>query len=152
MICAIDHINIVVFDLERSIDFYTKVLGFKETRRAYLEGRWVESIVGLKGVRANVAYVTAPAGAPRLELLCYESPAGERLLENSIPNTLGLRHLALQVDNIDVAVRCLKDAKAELVSEPVVVPTDVITHHEGHKILCYFLDPDGVLLELTEYR
>ena len=152
MICAIDHINIVVSDLERSIGFYTKVLGFKETHRAYLEGGWVESIVGLKGVRANVAYVIAPAGAPRLELLCYESPSGERLPENSLPNTLGLRHLALQVDNIDTAVRRLKEAEAELISEPIVVPTDVITHQEGHKVLCYFLDPDGVLLELTEYR
>ena len=152
MICAVDHINIVVFDLERSLGFYTKVLGFKETHRAYLEGAWVESIVGLKGVRANVAYVIAPAGAPRLELLCYESPTGDKLPGNSRPNTLGLRHLALQVDDIDTAVRRLKDAKAELISEPVVVPTDVITHHKGHKILCYFLDPDGVLLELTEYR
>ena len=152
MICAVDHINIVVFDLERSLGFYTKVLGFKETHRAYLEGGWVESIVGLKGVRANVAYVIAPAGAPRLELLCYESPTGDKLPENSRPNTLGLRHLALQVDDIDTAVRRLKDAKAELISEPVVVPTGVITHHEGHKILCYFLDPDGVLLELTEYH
>ena len=35
MICAVDHINIVVFDLERSLGFYTKVLGFKETHRAY---------------------------------------------------------------------------------------------------------------------
>ena len=95
MICAVDHINIVVFDLERSLGFYTKVLGFKETHRAYLEGGWVESIVGLKGVRANVAYVIAPAGAPRLELLCYESPTGDKLPENSRPNTLGLRHLAL---------------------------------------------------------
>ena len=81
-----------------------------------------------------------------------DHPDGDKLPENSRPNTLGLRHLALQVDDIDTAVRRLKDAKAELISEPVVVPTGVITHHEGHKILCYFLDPDGVLLELTEYR
>ena len=152
MINAVDHINIVVSDLEISLSFYTKVLGFKEVRRAYLEGKWVELIVGLEGVRAHVAYVIAPAGAPRLELLCYGSPTGDKLPGNSRPNTLGLRHLALQVDDIDAAVRRLKGAKAELISEPVVVPTDVITHHEGHKVLCYFLDPDGVLLELTEYR
>ena len=152
MINTVDHINIVVSDLERSLSFYTKVLGFKEVRRAYLEGEWVESIVGLEGVRAHVAYVIAPAGGPRLELLCYGSPTGDKLPGNSRPNTLGLRHLALQVDDIDAAVRRLKGAKAELISEPVVVPTDVITHHEGHKVLCYFLDPDGVLLELTEYR
>ena len=73
MIESVDHINIVVSDLERSVRFYTEILGFKETRRASLEGDWIESIVGLKGVKADVSYIVAPAGEPRLELLCYNS-------------------------------------------------------------------------------
>ena len=73
VIDAVDHINLVVSDLERSVQFYTELLGFKEMRRARLEGQWIESIIGLKDVRANVVYVVAPAGEPRLELLCYES-------------------------------------------------------------------------------
>ena len=50
MIQAVDHINLVVSDLERSVDFYTEVLGFQETQRAYLEGEWAETIIGLKGI------------------------------------------------------------------------------------------------------
>ena len=152
MIVSVDHINLVVSDLERSVDFYTNVLGFRETQRAELEGEWIETIIGLKTVKASVAYVVSPAGQPRLELLQYHSPIGDGFQANSIPNTLGLRHLALSVDNIDSAVHRLREAGTELLSRPVVVPTDVIQHSTGQKILCYFHDPDGVLLELTEYR
>ena len=152
MIVSVDHINLVVSDLERSVDFYTNVLGFRETQRAELEGKWIETIIGLETVKASVAYVVSPAGQPRLELLQYHSPIGHGFQANSIPNTLGLRHLALSVDNIDSAVQRLREAGTELLSRPVVVPTDVIQHSTGQKILCYFHDPDGVLLELTEYR
>ena len=152
MIVSVDHINLVVSDLERSVDFYTNVLGFRETQRAELEGEWIETIIGLETVKASVAYVVSPAGQPRLELLQYHSPIGDGFQANSIPNTLGLRHLALSVDNIDSAVQRLREAGTELLSRPVIVPTDVIQHSTGQKILCYFHDPDGVLLELTEYR
>ena len=152
MIVSVDHINLVVSDLERSVDFYTNVLGFRETQRAELEGEWIETIIGLETVKASVAYVVSPAGQPRLELLQYHSPIGDGFQANSIPNTLGLRHLALSVDNIDSAVQRLREAGTELLSRPVVVPTDVIQHSTGQKILCYFHDPDGGLLELTEYR
>lgn len=152
LICAVDHINLVVSDLERSVKFYTELLGFKEIRRAHLEGKWIESIIGLKDVCANVVYVVAPAGEPRLELLCYDSPQGESIPANSLANTLGLRHIALRVEDIYSMVKRLKEAGIRVFGEPVVVPTGVITHDAGHKILCYFLDPDGILLELAEYR
>jgi catechol 2,3-dioxygenase-like lactoylglutathione lyase family enzyme len=151
LISAVDHINLVVSNLERSVKFYTELLGFKEVRRAHLEGEWIESIIGLKGVSANVVYILAPEGEPRLELLCYESPKGEAIPANSQANTIGLRHIALQVKDIQKAVKRLKEAGVKIVGETVEVPESVVTHDAGHKILCYFLDPDGILLELAEY-
>lgn len=148
----IDHINIVVSDLERSLRFYSGLLGFKELKRAHLEGDWVESIVKIKGVVADVVYIIAPGGEPRIELLCYQNPRGEALNPNSLPITIGLRHLAFKVDNIHKMYMKLKDAGVKFLSEPVTVPASVITHDEGHKLLCYFHDPDGVLLEIAEYK
>jgi glyoxylase I family protein len=152
MILTVDHINLVVSDLERSVQFYTTLLGFREIRRAHLEGEWIEAIVGLKGIRANVAYLLAPDGEPRLELLCYESPRGESIPENSLANTIGLRHIAFRVKNINAMAKRLEEAGVKVFHDPVAVPTGVVTHEAGHKILCYFLDPDGILLELAEYR
>ena len=152
MIRALNHINLVVSNLERSVQFYTTLLGFKEVRRAHLEGKWIESIVGLKGVRAEVVYLLAPAGEPRLELLYYESPRGKWIQANSLANTIGLRHIAFQVEDIHKAVKHLKEAGVTILSEPVALPASSIKHDAGRKTLCYFLDPDGVLLELAEYR
>ncbi|MEX1000213.1 MAG: VOC family protein, partial [Thermodesulfobacteriota bacterium] len=84
MINAIDHLNIVVSDLDRSVKFYTEVLGFEQTNGAHMEGEWIESIVGLKGVMADVVFIVAPAGEPRIELLCYKSPTGESVPQNSL--------------------------------------------------------------------
>lgn len=132
--------------------FYTEVLGFEQTNSARLEGDWVESIVGLKGVAADVVFIVAPAGEPRIELLCYKSPTGESVPANSFANTVGLRHIALRVDDIYEMAGKLKNAGVKLMSEPVTVPATVVTHDAGHKMLCYFHDPDGVLLEITEYK
>lgn len=152
MIRSIDHINLVVSDLNRSVKFYTELLGFKKTNSAHMEGEWIDSIVGLKGVVADVAFIVAPAGEPRIELLCYKTPQGQAIPANSLANTLGLRHIALRVDDIYAASEKLKDAGVKLLSDPVVVPVSVVTHDAGRKMLCYFHDPDGVLLEITEYK
>ncbi|MEO7411720.1 MAG: VOC family protein, partial [Opitutaceae bacterium] len=69
MIRSIDHINLVVADLARSVKFYTEVLGFRKTHDVVMEGEWIERIIGLKGVKGLVAFVEPPEGGLRLELL-----------------------------------------------------------------------------------
>ena len=152
MINAIDHINIVVSDLERSVKFYTKILGFKEINRVHMEGEWIEEIVGLKGVVADVVFIVAPQEEPKVELLCYKFPEGESLPPNSLANTIGLRHIAFKVDDIKTAAKKLEDAGVKLLSEPIAVPKAVMADKPIRKSLCYFHDPDGVLLEIAEYK
>ena len=149
MISAIDHLNIVVSDLERSVKFYTELLGFEKTNSVHLEGDWIDSIVGIKGVVADVVFIVAPAGEPKIELLCYKSPIGESIPDNSLANTVGLRHIALRVDDIQVSSKKLKDAGVKLLSEPITVPTTVGAHNAVRKTLFYFHDPDGVLVEIA---
>ena len=152
MIKSVDHINIVVTELERSVKFYTEILGFRIVRNAHLKGEWIDKIVGLNGVEANVVYVVAPGGGPRIELLQYISPKGDLISENSQPNTPGLRHIAFRVYDIQTLYNRLKENKVTIFGEPVPVPSGVIKHDAGQKTLLYFLDPDGVVLELAEYK
>lgn len=152
MIRGIDHINIVVADLERSLRFYCGVLGFTKTKEALLEGEWIERIVGLCGVKAHAAFIVPPGGEPRIELLRYEAPAGVALPENSRANTGGLRHFALQVDDIAAVTAKLRAAGVRVFGEPTAVPPGVVRHDAGRKTLVYFLDPDGAIVELAEYR
>jgi glyoxylase I family protein len=152
MIRGIDHINIVVADLARSVAFYTEVLGFRKTTDVVMEGDWIEEIIGLKGVKGLVAFVELPGGGPRIELLQYVAPAGGALPENSRANTRGLRHVAFRVDNIGEMAARLRAAGVTMFSDPVKVPQGVVKFAAGDKSLCYFLDPDGTILELCEYR
>ncbi len=151
MIHGIDHINIVVSDLQRSVKFYTELLGFRVIRRATLTGEWIEKIVGLSPISAEVVYIVAPAGEPRIELLCYSQPQGISLPQNSSANTIGLRHIALRVKNIGELAQRLQAAGVHTFSQPVTVPAQVVRHDAGQKTLLYFTDPDGVILELAEY-
>ena len=153
MIQGIDHLNVVVADMARSLRFYTDVLGFTKTKEAQLSGDWIERIVGLKGVRAQAVFVELPGGGPRIELLKYEAPAGAALAENSRANTFGLRHFALRVSDISAMVAKLRAAGVDVFSDPVRVPGGVVKFDAGAtKTLVYMLDPDGVIIELAEYR
>jgi len=84
-------------------------------------------------------------------LLQYVAPVGETLPANSRANTLGLRHLAFRVRDIGAMAARLRAAGVTLFSDPVRVPPGVVRFAAGEKTLVYFLDPDGVILELAEY-
>lgn len=153
MVQGIDHLNVVVADMARSLRFYTEVLGFTKTKEAQLSGEWIERIVGLKGVRAHAVFIELPGGGPRIELLKYDAPVGVAFAENSRANTLGLRHFALRVTDIAAMVAQLRAAGVEVFSDPVRVPGGVVEFDAGAtKTLVYFLDPDGVIIELAEYK
>ncbi len=74
-------------------------------------------VVGLDGVRVEYAMVEAPDGHGRLELVKFHSPSiwgGD----GHVPaNTLGLRHVAFAVDDIDTAVATVQARGGELVGE-----------------------------------
>jgi catechol 2,3-dioxygenase-like lactoylglutathione lyase family enzyme len=152
MIRGFDHITIVVSDLELSVKFYGGLLGFEETGRARLEGSWVNSLLKMEGVKADVVYLVPPHKEPRLELLCFRSPRGEVMGQNALPNTIGLRHVALQVEDMTHFLDHLAAAGVKLMSDPVTLPADVESGASKEKTLCYFFDPDGVLLEAAQYR
>lgn len=145
----LDHVNIVVIDMARAEAFYGGVLRLRRGFERLLEGEWIERVTGLPRARAHCVFYE-PAGGGRVELLQYLSPTGQPLPQNCIPQTPGLRHLAFEVDDLDALCERLHAAGVELVSPPVEVPFRVAD--AGRKRLCYFHDPEGVLLEVAEYR
>lgn len=148
-----DHINIVVADMDRSVRFYTEVLGLHRGFETTLQGEWVEIVTGLPGAHARCVFLDADEPGIRLELLQYFTPAGAALAPNQVPNTHGLRHLAFAVGDweaMEALYARLKSAAVPLVSEPILVPFQVGTL--GRKKLFYFSDPDGVILEVAAYQ
>lgn len=146
----IDHINIVTSSIEKSVAFYSAVLGMTQTFEATLEGDWIEAVTGLENLSARCVFLEFPDCDVRLELLEYSTPRGEIVDINSLSNTIGLRHFAFETDDMDALVAKLQAANVHFVSPPVTVPFPV--GNRGTKRLCYFHDPDGTLLEVAEYR
>lgn len=145
----IDHINIVVSDMERALAFYVDVLGLRRGFETTLEGSWIGTVTGMEGARARCVFVEPDDGSTRIELLQYETPEGTPVPMNSAPNTPGLRHAAFTVDDLDGFRARLEAAGVAFVSPPVEVPFAVGAM--GRKRLCYFHDPDGTLLEAAAY-
>ena len=157
MLERIDHVNLVVQDLEAMTRFYTRVLGLIITNRVRISGPWVEEVVGLEGVglggvEADVVYLDLPDG-PRVELIQYLGPSGRRPEGLELSNTPGLRHLAFRVADIDEVAAALRAGGIEPLSKVSQVPDEQVTYTGGvRKRLVYFRDPEQNLLELCEYR
>ncbi|HEV2953534.1 MAG TPA: VOC family protein [Candidatus Dormibacteraeota bacterium] len=151
-VTAIDHVNIVVSDLEGMVDFYAHVLGLRVTNRGVIAGGWVDAVVGLTDVEAEFVFLDPPLG-PRVELLHYRRPSENPAARLGRANLPGLRHIAFKVSSIEAVLEGLRGAGVEFVSEVQMVPaTQLEIAPEIRKLLVYFHDPEGNLLELCEYR
>jgi glyoxylase I family protein len=145
----VNHVNIVVANMERSLDFYVGLLGMRVTFETHLSGDWIEEVVGLAGVSARCIFCQPDGGGARFELLEYEAPSGVALDRNALANTPGLRHVALEVDDLDAWHAKLTAAGVEAISSPVTVPFRIVDGIQ--KRLCYLRDPDGAIIELCEH-
>ena len=149
----IDHVNLVVADLDAMTAFYRDVLGLAVTKRVTISGAWIGRTVGLGEVNADVVYLDFPLGGPRIELIRYNRPTVPRPPGVELPNAPGIRHLAFRIDDIHAAAARLQRAGVKLFSDVQTVPDSQVTYAGGvRKRLVYFQDPEGNLLELCEYK
>lgn len=145
----VNHINIVVSDMDRSLAFYVGLLQMRVTFEVDLEGAWIEAVTGLPGANARCVFCQPAGGGARFELLEYRAPQGVALPAASLANTPGLRHVALEVDDLEAVYARLSASGVPFISPPVTVPFTVVGNIR--KRLCYCLDPDGVIVEFGSY-
>lgn len=118
--------GIRVTDLNRAVDFYTKVLGMEEVGRQRVEAA--------NGIVVNLR---TSADGPILELNFYDK--GSTFDTPYTPGE-GLDHLAFEVENLDSAV-----GEAAKLGHPVVLE---VKGKSGKWV--YIQDPDGNYIELME--
>jgi catechol 2,3-dioxygenase-like lactoylglutathione lyase family enzyme len=88
-----EHVGIVVDDLRAATEFFVE-LGLVLEMECTVEGRWVDGVVGLEGVRAEIAMMQTPDGNGRLELTKYHSPSRPGNNQYAPANAPGIRHVA----------------------------------------------------------
>jgi catechol 2,3-dioxygenase-like lactoylglutathione lyase family enzyme len=137
-----DNVLIVVDDLPAAIAFFVE-LGMELEGQTSVEGESVDKLVGLDGVRADIAVVRTPDGHGRVELTRFHTPkaisAGP---EHAPANTLGIRRIMFAVDDIEGVVARLRTHGAELVGE--------LVRYEDSYRLCNVRGPEGLIIGLAE--
>jgi catechol 2,3-dioxygenase-like lactoylglutathione lyase family enzyme len=125
-ITGVEHISINVIDVEKTRDFYTKILGFKPMNSVDC-GDFV------------IHYYENPDGT-RLEFFDYH---GKSVTTEKHESDTGLRHLAFQVEDVAAHEKELRSAGVEITLPTCDLP------NLGCRV-CLFLDPNGVTLEFCE--
>lgn len=137
----IDHVGVIVNDLPAAKAFFLD-FGLEMMGEGNVEGEWVERIIGLQNVNGEVVMLQTPDGEANIELVKFHTPLDENGIQQSLANTLGIRHIAFAVDDIEAIVTKLKTSGAELVGE-------IQTYENAYK-LCYVRGSEGIILELAE--
>jgi len=145
---AVHHLGFTVSDLDRSVEFYSRLLRVEPFLRRVYREEFVSEIVGYEGTVMDCAMFAIPRSGAILELLQYlEPPPGRVSMETF---NVGNAHLCLVVDDLDEEYRRLVETGVELRSPPVTVPSDIEEEPgRGGKAL-YLRDPDGITVELLE--
>jgi catechol 2,3-dioxygenase-like lactoylglutathione lyase family enzyme len=136
-----EHVGIVVDDLAAATEFFVE-LGLEPQGEGMVEGGWVDRIVGLDGVRSELAMLQTPDGHGRVELAKFHSPPGQGDNPPPAANTPGIRHIAFLVEDIDSVVAGLRARDTELVGE--------LERYKDIYRLCYVRGPEGIIVELAE--
>jgi catechol 2,3-dioxygenase-like lactoylglutathione lyase family enzyme len=121
---CLDHVALVVRDLGRSVEWYTRLLGLKRCR----EGAWDIPVMLCAGATGVALFPAGAAGA---------SPPPRR------PGDAGMSHLAFRVSRagLEAARDVFRRLEVEFSSEDHTVARSL-----------YVRDPDGNKVELTTYE
>jgi catechol 2,3-dioxygenase-like lactoylglutathione lyase family enzyme len=137
-----ENVGIVVDDLAAATSFFVE-LGLELLGEGMAEGDWVDRVVGLEGVRTEVAMLQTPDGHGRLELMKFHHPPAQDGGDgHAPPNTLGIRRLAFAVDDIDAAVAGLQARGTELIGG--------VERYQDSYRLCYVRGPEGIIIMLAQ--
>ncbi|MEZ4932767.1 MAG: VOC family protein [Saprospiraceae bacterium] len=150
-VLAVEKVSITVSNLDKSIDFYTQVLNFKKESVEKISGKKAQKLFGLSAENPTVQIATLKIGDEIIELMEFSNtPPNRPIPLDSKSNDLWFQHIAIVVDNMEVAYEKVKKAKVVHVSTSPQILPEYISAAAGIKAF-YFQDPDGHNLELIYF-
>jgi catechol 2,3-dioxygenase-like lactoylglutathione lyase family enzyme len=136
-----DHVGITVADLDTATAFFEK-LGLEVEGRMYVEGEFLDTVIGISDSRTEIVMLKPPNDGTRLELSSFVRPDHLPGSAASMANELGLRNVAFEVHDLQVAVDALAVDGYGLVGG--------IGAYEGAWKMAYVRGPEGIIVSLAE--
>ena len=145
---AVDSIGMTVSDLDRSVEFYTKVLSFEKVSEFEADGDAFEHLQGVFGLKLRRARLRL--GDEFIELTEYLAPKGRPAPIDSRSNDRWFQHVALIVSDMDRAYQLLRQHKVQHASPGPQRLPDWNKNAGGIRAF-YFRDLDGHALEVLSF-
>ena len=99
-----DHVGITVADLDTVTTFFVGLGLEVEGTRAFIEGEFLDTVIGIPDARTEIVMLRPPDGGTRLELSSFVRPDHQPGSPAAMANELGLRNVAFEVDDLQAAV------------------------------------------------
>ncbi len=145
---AVDSVSITVADMDRALDFYTKVLPFEKVSEVEVAGEEYEHLFGVFGLRIRI--VRLKLGEEYIELIDYLVPEGKPVPQDSRSNDHWFQHIAIIVSDMDRAYQWLRQNKVQHASTGPQLLPEWNKNAAGISAF-YFKDPDGHALEILHF-
>ena len=137
-----DHVGITVADLDAVTAFFVG-LGLEVEGRTFIEGEFVDTVIGIPGSRSEIVMLRPPDGGTRLELSSFDRPDHLPGSPAAPANELGLRNVAFEVHDLQAAVDWAAADGYGLVGG--------IGEYEGSWRMAYVRGPEGIIVSLAEH-
>jgi catechol 2,3-dioxygenase-like lactoylglutathione lyase family enzyme len=148
LVRAVESVGFTVSDLDRSVAFFSDVLGFTVASEEEVAGEDWERLEGVFGMRARIADLRL--GDETLELTEYLAPSGREIPADMRGNDRAFQHVAIVVSNMDRAYARLRERRVRHASTGPQRLPDWNPNAGGIEAF-YFRDPDGHFLELIAF-
>ena len=142
MIKNIRHTGIVTDNLNNSLNFYQKILGFKIKKKMIETGVTIDSVSNLKNVKVETVKLKLGTNKDMIELLFYHSHKRKFSDKNYKISRVGISHFAVTLKNIDKFYYSLKN-KIKFISKPRY-------SIDGNVKMTFCRAPEGTLIELVQ--
>lgn len=138
---SFDHVGITVADLDAAIAFFVR-LGLELEGRMFMEGEFVDTVIGIPDSRSEIAMLRPPDGGTGLELSSFVQPAHKPGSPGAMSNELGLRNVAFVVDDLQTVIDQLAADGYGLVGG--------VGEYENAWRMTYVRGPDGIIVALAQ--
>lgn len=136
-----DHVGITVADLDTVSAFFV-ALGLESEGRMFLEGEFLDTVIGIPDARTEMVLLRAPDGGAGVELASFIRPDHQPGSPAAMATELGLRSVAFEVDDVHAIV--------ERLSEDGYTLLGGIGEYENAWRMASVRGPEGIIVSLAE--